>query len=327
MLSGSSAFSQGAPDLIYYRFDGSGSSVPNVASSPVGKNPATLEGAMSQGGSGQFGGGLVGTGDFSNNDYVDTGWVMNLTGSWTISLHLSGIPSTSTVHYFFGDPSAGLFRCHTNGIAGAGNLILRGPFPSVLASGGATAEAKVTHFVYDASVPEFRAYVNGTRVNTVPTGAVTLSGTTPLKLGGYASDAGLPSGAVLDEFRVYQRALSTEEIALSWNRRLFGADTLGFTNLKPFTASRVGARSRPQTLLIQNLADETVGGLDAVLSGKHRRDFRIAKPAPSLGTDAVTGVKIIFQPRGEGTRRAVLSVKSEAPTKTFVLKGTSRRSR
>lgn len=328
MFSGSAAFSQGAPELIYYRFDDAGTSVPNVASAPPpGSNPATIHGMMSQGGSGQFGGGLVGTGGFSNNDYVDTGWVVNLTGSWTISLYLNGIPSTTTVHYFFGDPSAGLFRCHTNGVAGAGNLILRGPFPDVLATGGATTEAKVTHFVYDASVPEFRAYVNGALVNTVPTGAVTLAGTTPLKLGGYAVNEGLPSGAVLDEFRVYRRALSPEEVALSWNRRLFGADTLEFTDLKPFKASRVGSRSRPQNLFIHNLAAETVGGLDAVISGKNRRDFRVTKPTASLEAGATTSLRVAFRPRASGKRSAVLAVKSEAPTKTFVLKGTSRRSR
>ena len=49
------------PELMYYRFDGSGSTVPNEASAPVGSNPANIMGGVTQGGTGQFGGGLIGT--------------------------------------------------------------------------------------------------------------------------------------------------------------------------------------------------------------------------------------------------------------------------
>jgi hypothetical protein len=114
------------PELMYYNFDGTGTSVPNRASSPVGSNPATIQGSLTQGGTGQFGGGLIGSGNASSTDFLNTGWATSLSGSWTISLYINNIPSSSTLFYFFGDVNAASFRCFTNGVAGANNLLLRG---------------------------------------------------------------------------------------------------------------------------------------------------------------------------------------------------------
>jgi Concanavalin A-like lectin/glucanases superfamily/Calcium-binding EGF domain len=204
------------PDVLWYRFDGAGTSVPNKATTPpLGAETATLMGGNTQGSTGQCGGALIGTGNSSSNDYVQTGWPTNLTGSWTISFWTSNIPSSSILFYVFGDLSAQEFRCFMNGVAGPGNWILRGTMGTmndVLVNGAATVEPSVTTFVYDSAVPEIRAYHNGTLVNTVAQPALSFTGLA-FKLG-YSSNVELPVGGLFDEFRVYSAALPASEVAL-----------------------------------------------------------------------------------------------------------------
>jgi len=203
------------PELLYYRFDGSGTTVPNLASAPpAGTAEATIVGGQSQGGSGQCGGALIGNGLTSTSNYVNTGWVTSLTGSWTIAFWTSNVPSTTSTQYILGDVNAGGLRVFTGGVAGAGNWILRGPLTDVYATGGAKTTPAATTFVYDAPANEIRSYVDGVLISTVaqPGGGVTLSGTGPFKVGAYSSSASLPSGSLMDEFRFYNRALPLAEI-------------------------------------------------------------------------------------------------------------------
>ena len=44
---------QTVPELVYYKFNGTGSTVPNEASTPVGTNPAPVS-TLTQGGTGQL---------------------------------------------------------------------------------------------------------------------------------------------------------------------------------------------------------------------------------------------------------------------------------
>jgi uncharacterized repeat protein (TIGR01451 family) len=210
------------PELIYYKFDNAGgSTVFNYASAPVGTNPAPLMGGLTIGGTGEFGSALVGTGASANTDYVNTGWATNLgTSSWTISLWLNNVPSTTSTFYMFGDVNAGGLRSFTGGVAGANGLILRGPMTDVLITGAFTGQPAVVHFVYDSTVPEIRGYLNGTLQTTVAQSALNINGTGPFKVGGYSSSASLPAGALLDEFRLYNRALSAQEIVDTWNKSL-----------------------------------------------------------------------------------------------------------
>lgn len=82
------------PELLYYRFDGSGTSIPNEASAPPsGTETATIIGDQTIGSTGQCNEALIGTGSNSSNNYVNTGWVPNLGGSsWTISLWINNVP-------------------------------------------------------------------------------------------------------------------------------------------------------------------------------------------------------------------------------------------
>lgn len=214
LLAFNRSFAQSIPELLYYKFDGSGTSVPNMAlTPPAGTSVATINGTQTQGGSGQCGGALIGNGLSSTTEFVNTGWATDLNGtSWTLSFWTNNVPSTTSTYYILGDVNAGGFRVFTGGVAGAGNWILRGGLTDVLATGGASTGPSLTTFVYDMPANEIRAYVNGVLVNTVAQTTVSVSGTGPFKVGGYSSSASLPSGSLMDEFRLYNRALTVTEI-------------------------------------------------------------------------------------------------------------------
>ena len=101
ILASTLASAQSVPELIYYKFNGTGTTVPNEASTPAGTNPAQIVGtSLTQGTGGQFGNGLIGAGSPSSTNYVNTGWNLNLgTGSWTISMYLANVPTSSTLFY------------------------------------------------------------------------------------------------------------------------------------------------------------------------------------------------------------------------------------
>ncbi len=207
------------PELIHYRFDGQGTSVPNLASSPPsGTATATIMGGLTQTGtdlnlSGN-GFSLVGSGASSTTDYLHTGWATDLgSGSWTISFASSNITSSTTLFYVFGDINTGSFRCFTNGVAGPNNWILRGNgMTDVSVPGGATVATHRTTFVYDMPAAEIRAYLDGVLVSTVPQGPLNFVGPGPFKVMGYSTNVGSPAGGLLDDFRVYNRALTALEV-------------------------------------------------------------------------------------------------------------------
>ncbi|MBE0640832.1 MAG: LamG domain-containing protein, partial [Bacteroidales bacterium] len=213
-----SANAQQLPELIYYKFDVTGSSVSNLATTPVGSNPASITGtSLSIGGTGQFGSALVGTGGTSTSNVINTGWQTNLgSSSFTIAFWTSGIVPSGTLWYIWGDASAGSFRCFTNGVASANNWMVRGGgLPDLIIPGSATTSPNMVHYVYDATAAQVRGYINGVQVATAAvTTAVNVSGT-GFQVGGYSSNSGL--NGLLDEFRLYNRALTQAEITTTWN--------------------------------------------------------------------------------------------------------------
>jgi hypothetical protein len=203
------------PELLYYKFDGVGTSVPNQAlTPPPGTATATILGGITQGSTGQSGGALVGSGISSTTDYLNTGYAPNLGGgSWTISFWSAGFGSTAALYYIFGDASTASFRCFTNGVAGAGNWILRGAgLTDVYINGGAQSTPTLNTYVYDATLNNVKGYLNGVLVTTVPQTAPNLTGAGPLKVMGYSANIGAPLGGKLDEFRLYNRALNAAEV-------------------------------------------------------------------------------------------------------------------
>lgn len=211
------------PEILYYKFDGSGTKVPNMAlNPPLGTDTAMIMGGLTQGGIGQCGSALVGTGLSASSDYVNTNWAPNIASgtSWTISFWSSEIGPSSTLFYLFGDANSGSFRCFTNGVAGPNNWILRGTgITDVILNGGAISTPTMNTFVYSAGDNTIRAYLNGALNNTVPQGATpVVSGTGPFKVAGYGTSVGLPLNGLMDEFRFYNRALDITEIELLYNR-------------------------------------------------------------------------------------------------------------
>ncbi len=204
------------PELLYYKFDeAGGTSTQNHAVPGVGTNPAPITG-QTMGGTGQFGSALIGTG--ATNNFVNTGWNTALgNGSWTISMWLNNLPNNTSLFYLWGDNTASSFRCFLGGAAGAGVVTLRGTGITNVDLPGVAPGPTVVHFVYDASGPNIKAYRNGVLVTTVAQSALNLNGTAPFRVGAYSTSTGIPAGGLMDEFRMYSRALSDVEIASTWN--------------------------------------------------------------------------------------------------------------
>lgn len=220
------------PEVLYYKFDGTGTSVPNLASAPPpGTATATIMGSLTQGGNSICQGTIIGSGNASSTDYVNTGWAPNLgASSWTISFRTENITPSSTLFYIFGDAGTASFRCFTNGVAGPNNWILRGAgLTDIYINGGATVAPHMSTFVYDASLNQVRGYLDGMLVTTVAQGAVNMTGTGPLKVIGYGTNVGMPVNGHLDEYRFYSRALTQAEITQLYNpytpSGYLGADT------------------------------------------------------------------------------------------------------
>jgi hypothetical protein len=243
---------QALPELLYYRFDQPGTSVPNDATSPVGNNPATITGTtLSIGGVGLSGTALVGTGGTSTANAINTNWNTNLSGSFTIGFWTSSIPASSTLFYIFGDAGANTLRCFTNGVAGAGNWIMRGGgLPDITATGAATMTANYVHFVYDAVAGTLTSYVDGVLSNTTTvTGFTGMTGT-GFQIGAYNTTTG--HNGLLDEFRIYNRALTVAEIQSTIN----GTIVTG-----PCTSAIAGTASpASQTICVGNSASISAVG-------------------------------------------------------------------
>lgn len=208
------------PELLYYKFDEAGITVHNQALTPVGSNPATITGtALTIGHTGLSGTALVGTGMTSMGGVINTGWLTNLSGSFTIAFWTANITPGNTIWYIWGDAGASALKCFTNGLAGAGNWLIRGGgLPDLLIAGGATYSANMMHAVYDAIAGQFRGYLNGVLVSAANvTTTIAMSGT-GFQIGGYSAYSNL--SGFIDEFRIYNRALSQAEITATWNKTL-----------------------------------------------------------------------------------------------------------
>jgi hypothetical protein len=225
------------PEVLHYKFDEQGVFVTNYASNPpIGTDTAIIMGAVTQGGSGQCGGALIGSGLSSSSDYLNTGWAPNLgTGPWTISFWSSGISVSATLYYVFGDLNTGSLRCFTNGVAGPNNFILRGPgIIDVYANGAAQLYPTLTTFVYDPTLNNISAYVNGVLSSSVAQAAPNLTGAGPFKVMGYNTTIGSPAGGLMDDFRVYSHALTPAEVMQLYTQQ--SSSTISVVSCGSYTA-------------------------------------------------------------------------------------------
>ncbi len=212
-------FAQGIPELMYYRFNTPGPVVQNESpiSTLVGSaSPSITGSSLTIGSSGLTGTALTGTGG-ATTDFIATGWNTNLVSTdWTLSFWMNNFPSGTTLWYLFGD-AGNSFRCFVNGAPGAGNIRLTGTGLPTVDVTAVTGSVNVLHFVRTTLPNEIKAYKNGVLFSTTAiTGTLTVG--TGFRIGSYTSGSAI-SGQ-LDEFRMYNRALSATEITNTWNRTL-----------------------------------------------------------------------------------------------------------
>lgn len=207
------------PEILFYKFDRSDNKIVNYASNPPsGTDTAFIMGALTQGNSTTCAGALVGTGLPSNTDYVNTNWLTNLSGDFTISFRTKNINDISGLFYLFGDVGFSSFRLFTNGIAGPQNWILRGPYTDLNINGAAVAAPTMTTITYNSTTKDLIAYVNGVYNNSIiNTQSVPAPSITNFMVSGYSSNNGLPSSGLLEEFRIYSRTLSSSEVLELYN--------------------------------------------------------------------------------------------------------------
>jgi len=223
MLFALHAFGQttfNVPEVLYYKFDQSGTTVQNFAN-PGTPGAGAINGNFTQAGVGQFGSALVGTGTSGTANNINTNWPTALTGDWTISFWLDMNQPTGT-SYLFGDATASGFRCFGGGVAPANGLVVRGTgwtdlqITNVL---GTTVPNIIT-VVYTASTGLSEAYVNGVSVNSL-TQATNLSFTgNGFGVGTQGNSGSNGVDGAMDEFRLYNRALTAGEISSTYNQSL-----------------------------------------------------------------------------------------------------------
>lgn len=194
------------PEILYYKFDGVGTTVPNLASNPppFAANANITSSNLTQGGSGICDGTLIGSG-FSGS--VSTSWQPSISSSWTISIKSSNISTTTNNGAF---TNFGNIRLDGNG----NDWTLRSTlFADLVATGGSGMNTHTNTFVYDASTLTIRAYVDGVLVNTVSVAApIVINAGAIMLIGAGPNGRVLPAGGLLDEFRLYNRALSAGEV-------------------------------------------------------------------------------------------------------------------
>lgn len=84
--------------------------------------------------------------------------------------------------------------------------------------------------------------------------------------------------------------------------------------------------SRPKTVRLTNLGEETLTGLSVKVSGKHRRDFLARQiGAKTLAGGASTTIRVTFRPGRVGLRRALLEATGVQSYDNADLAGTGRR--
>jgi hypothetical protein len=204
------------PELIYYKFENNPTptSTPNYAIPGVGLNPATITGHTLTTG-GMVDSCMQGTGGSGSTSYLQTGWNCNLgSGNWTIGFWVNNLVDLNPT-YLWGDPGSTSFRCFYGGAALANNMLLRGPLTDILISCPMPG-TWYFHFVYNGT--NVLIYRNGTLLTTNPR-TINMPTGTGFKVGAYSTSSYSMSGK-MDEFRIYNRALTAEEIVASWNKEL-----------------------------------------------------------------------------------------------------------
>lgn len=214
-------YAQNVPELMYYKFENNtATTTPNYASAPVGTNPAPVLGHTFTSG-GQFDSCMSGTGGSGSTSYLNTGYNWGLgTGNWTISFWVSNLVDLNPT-YLFGDPGSSSFRCFYGGAALPNSILFRGGFTDILIACPMPG-SHVFHIVRDGG--NIIVYRNGVLLSTNAR-TITMPAGSGFKIGGYSTSSFSMSGK-MDEWRLYNRALTPAEITATWNIELPAGPTV-----------------------------------------------------------------------------------------------------
>src|SRR5262249_47297917 len=109
----------------------------------------------------------------------------------------------------------------------------------------------------------------------------------PFKLGGYSSSTGLASGQLFDEFRLYNRALSAEEVGATWNQSLPLLPTITLTKSVEPAVARPGDPIT-YTIMFSNTSD--------LMSGSNLLITDTLSPNMTNSTVANSGISLTQVP-------------------------------
>ncbi|MGO4707999.1 LamG-like jellyroll fold domain-containing protein [Chryseobacterium sp. 2TAF14] len=209
------------PEILYYKFEGTSSNIPNLASNPpAGTQVGEIVGNLTLGSNTAcLGNGLIGSGSTGTSNYFNTKWNLALSGSWTMHVKFNNYTSNvTTVYYLLGDAISGgnSFRLFTNGAPGTGGVRLSAngmsnvDIPNVFST---TLSLVDLIIVYDSSLQNIKAYLNGVLKTTVTQSTPLVFNGALFKLGTYAGNTGMKAGMTMDEFGLFNRAITDAEIA------------------------------------------------------------------------------------------------------------------
>ncbi|MCU0372067.1 MAG: YCF48-related protein [Ignavibacteria bacterium] len=212
------------PEILYCKFNNViNNSTPNYALPGDGAYSGSVTGhTYSQ--SAFADSALTGGGGTGADHCFHTGWAANLPDTaWTIGFWVSninlGTVATNPV-YLFGDVTASNFRCYYGGSGGLGTsdtaIMLRATGMSDVRIPVVRGVNYFIHIVYSASAGSIKTYRNGALYQTIPQTPFRILGNGPFYIGSHSTFASsLAQDMKLDEFRLYNRALSLTEVSAS----------------------------------------------------------------------------------------------------------------
>ena len=201
------------PQALYFKFnEGVGTNAFNSASPGQGSNPVAMHVSHTWNPAGRFGAALSGNG--TAGGVMQTNWLNNLpsTQSWTVEFWVNATTPTDSTYYFCGNSDSNLWRVFTNGVAGSGNLVMRGNgLTDILITGCIDGTWHHVAWVYNSVAGTVTAYRDGTQVaqnsSQAPSFVAATSGFTVMGYSTFSSANGR-----LDEFRVWTTARTLAEI-------------------------------------------------------------------------------------------------------------------
>ena len=223
LFSSNAVIGQSIPEYMYYKFDDlDGNQMLNYAppATRLGDEFATVHGGTI-GPDGQFGNAWISSGTTPN--YIETGWTNDqLSGSWTISMWIDGITSSSSYIGFetntangnnwrIWTPNGGI-TMRTTGATGWSNPPAASymPYP--------TGSAVLT-WVYDHVTGDLTKYVDGVlhATHSMNPNITIEIGSFDLAAYSNTTTNRIEANGKIDEFRFYSRALDAAEIEATWN--------------------------------------------------------------------------------------------------------------